>query len=242
MAEVYNSSHTGAAIDAAVSAVKSKENTWDGKQNKLTGKAGQFVGFDAQGNAVAEDANFLPAENGENGSLLLNDVYFNGNNVKEVNELEVAKLKIMTPGGGTPDAQIIAGAGYADFSAIDLRVSDTPKNDFSAANKGYVDAQRPKQQLVTLTASGWENHLPGDAEVVPDGQTYRYQAVSVPGILADESKQLIQPMPAMDAQELYIYHGVRCMQQSENQLIFYCDTVPVDDLIVYIVWQEVQAG
>lgn len=32
----YNSSHTGAQIDAAVGAVIEKESTWDGKQNKLT--------------------------------------------------------------------------------------------------------------------------------------------------------------------------------------------------------------
>lgn len=51
----YISSHTGEEIDAAVSAVKAKENTWDGKQNKITGTAGQVVGFDASGNPVAQE-------------------------------------------------------------------------------------------------------------------------------------------------------------------------------------------
>lgn len=41
----YNSSHTGAQIDAAVGAVREKESTWDGKQDKLTGAAGKLVGF-----------------------------------------------------------------------------------------------------------------------------------------------------------------------------------------------------
>lgn len=52
----YNSSHTGPEIDAAVGAVQEKEATWDGKQDKLTGAAGQVVGFDASGNAQAQDA------------------------------------------------------------------------------------------------------------------------------------------------------------------------------------------
>lgn len=34
-----------------------ERTAWDGKQDKLTGTAGQFVGFDAGGNAVAVAAN-----------------------------------------------------------------------------------------------------------------------------------------------------------------------------------------
>lgn len=52
----YNSSHTGAQIDAAVGAVIEKEATWDGKQNALTGKKGQFVGFTADNTPGAVDA------------------------------------------------------------------------------------------------------------------------------------------------------------------------------------------
>lgn len=55
MAE-YNSAHTGPEIDAAVSAVKTKQSTWDNKQDKITGKAGQVVGFDASGNPIAQEA------------------------------------------------------------------------------------------------------------------------------------------------------------------------------------------
>lgn len=52
----YNSSHTGAQIDSAVGAVIEKESTWDGKQNALTGKKGQFVGFTADNVPSAVDA------------------------------------------------------------------------------------------------------------------------------------------------------------------------------------------
>ncbi len=100
---------------------------------------------------------------------------------------------------------------------------------YDAANKGYVDAQRPKQRLVTLTASGWN-------------ASTKQQTVSVSGILADESKQLIQPVPAAASQAAYIEAGIRITGQAANTLTFTADTVPTADLSVYIVWQEVQAG
>ena len=52
----YNSAYTGSQVDAAVGAVRSKENTWDGKQDKITGVEGQIVGFDEEGNAVPQAA------------------------------------------------------------------------------------------------------------------------------------------------------------------------------------------
>ena len=56
----YNSIHTGPEIDEAIGAVRNKETTWDEKQDKLTGTPGQMVGFDSQGNAVAQS----PASSG----------------------------------------------------------------------------------------------------------------------------------------------------------------------------------
>lgn len=52
----YNGAYSGAEIDAAIGAVKNKETTWDGKQDKLTGVQGQVVGFDDEGDAVAMPA------------------------------------------------------------------------------------------------------------------------------------------------------------------------------------------
>lgn len=52
----YNGAYTGAQIDAAIGAVRNKETTWDGKQDKLTGVQGQVVGFDDDGDAVAMPA------------------------------------------------------------------------------------------------------------------------------------------------------------------------------------------
>ena len=55
----YNGAYSGQEIDQAIGAVKSKETTWDGKQNKLTGAAGQSVGFNSAGDAVAENKDFF---------------------------------------------------------------------------------------------------------------------------------------------------------------------------------------
>lgn len=49
----YNGAYKGSEIDAAVGAVRQKESTWDGKQDKLTGLQGQVVGFDDDGDAIA---------------------------------------------------------------------------------------------------------------------------------------------------------------------------------------------
>lgn len=142
MPEGYNGAYTGQQIDEAIGSVKQKESTWDGKQDKLTGTQGQVVGFDGEGNAVAQE--------------------------------------------GT----------------------------------------KPKSVSITLPASGWSDST---------------QTVTVHGVLADETKQLIQPCPAMASQTAYYEAGILCTGQAANQLTFTCQTVPTTDLTVYIVMQEVGA-
>lgn len=51
----YNSTHTGAEVDAAVSSVQQNAATWSGKQNALTGEQGQFVGFNSTGQPEAQE-------------------------------------------------------------------------------------------------------------------------------------------------------------------------------------------
>ena len=84
----------------------------------------------------------------------------------------------------------------------------------------------PKSVTVTLPASGWSSNT---------------QTVTVQGVLADESAQLIQPMPAVASQNAYISAGVICSGQAANQLTFKCSTVPTDDISLYVVITEVRA-
>ena len=138
----YNSAYTGQQIDEAIGSVKQKESTWDGKQDKLTGTQGQVVGFDGEGNAVAQEST------------------------------------------------------------------------------------KPKSVSITLPASGWSDNS---------------QTVTVNGVVADETKQLIQPCPAMDSQSAYYGAEVLCSEQAANSLTFTCQNVPTEDLTVYVVMQEVEA-
>lgn len=93
-----------------------------------------------------------------------------------------------------------------------------------SGNATPVAAPMPKAHEVTLPASGWSNNA---------------QTVTVSGVLADETKQLIQPMPAIASQEAYMAAGIYCSGQAANSLTFTCQTVPTADLTVYVVMQEV---
>ena len=85
----------------------------------------------------------------------------------------------------------------------------------------------PKQIPVTLTAAGWSSNS---------------QIVTVAGVLADETKQLIQPTPALASQAAYNEAGILCTGQAENALTFTAEEAPSSDLTVYIVIQELKTA
>lgn len=97
--------------------------------------------------------------------------------------------------------------------------------------KNYVDNKVSESgggaaslATVTLTSAGWL----GD----------NTQTVSVPGILVDETKQLIQPVAATASKEAYELYGVSCTGQAADSLTFTCMGVPETDLTVYVVVTE----
>ena len=87
---------------------------------------------------------------------------------------------------------------------------------------------KPKCVTVTLSSSGWVG-------------TAKTQTVTVSGVLADETKQLITPTPAIASQTAYYNAGIRCTGQSANSLTFTAKTIPTADLTVYVTIQEVGA-
>lgn len=107
-----------------------------------------------------------------------------------------------------------------------LTLSGSPTADLHAATKAYVDTQTstviPETFTITIPASDW------------DSSTLK-QTVSVFGISATETAQLIQPVPAISSQAMYYNCVVYCSEQSENALTFSCDKVPTADMTVYIV-------
>ena len=91
---------------------------------------------------------------------------------------------------------------------------------------------RPKGNKYTLTTTGWAK------EPTASGTVFA-KTLTVPGVLADESKQLIMPMPASDSRDVYTAAGISCTGQSANSLTFKCQTVPTKTIAVYIAIQEV---
>lgn len=85
-----------------------------------------------------------------------------------------------------------------------------------------------KMPLVILLSSDWDED--------------KKQTISVTGVKADESAQAIHPMPAIANQNSYYSSGVLCINQAENSLTFQADTIPTEDLSVYVEIQEVGNG
>lgn len=335
----YNSAYTGPQVDAAVGAVQNKESTWDGKQDKLTGQSGQVVGFDEEGNAVAQ----TPPETGDvkaDGSVpMTGDLNMGGHRITNVSAptqptdaVRQSDLKTVSdevdgiisgatpitlppatttkiggvivgdgidveangtistnpvpaggsegqvltktstgeewsdapsglPEGGT-EGQILektsSGAAWvdapesgltqeqaderylqlnsdamitgditfkygADFDGSKITSVGTPVNGSDGANKAYVDSKAPLPPVpVTLTTSGWSSNT---------------QTVTVSGVSATETAQLITPTPAIASQSAYYEAGIMCTNQGTNSLTFTCQTVPTSNLTVYVVIQ-----
>lgn len=118
-----------------------------------------------------------------------------------------------------------------------FKINESPLSQaqMDALNSGITAAilaalqnkQEPiKSAAITLTAGGWQNNA---------------QTVTVSGILADETKQLIQPVPSAASREAYLEANVMATAQAANSLTFTCDTVPTGNLTVYIIITEVTA-
>lgn len=91
----------------------------------------------------------------------------------------------------------------------------------------WKDATKAKITTVTLLASGWDSTTPT-------------QTVTATGILADETKQLIQAMPAPASMSAIIDAGAYCSAQGENSLTFTCTTVPTEDIVFNVSFQDAE--
>jgi len=100
-------------------------------------------------------------------------------------------------------------------------------SDVGAATAEQVNALKPKTATVTLTTDGWRK-----------GE----QTVTVNGILADSSAQIVDVCPAnKPSADRWAAAGVWCTSQAANSLIFSCDSVPTEDINVNIRMQGVSA-
>lgn len=90
-------------------------------------------------------------------------------------------------------------------------------------------APKPKFVSVILPASGWDS-------------SDKTQVVTVTGVSATETAQMITPTPSLSSQAAYYESGILCTGQAADSLTFTCKTAPTADLTVYVVIQEVAQG
>ena len=187
------------------------------KQNKLSGTKGQVVGFDAEGNAQAQDApaSGITQEEADARYLIRND----GGTVS-------GPVAFMEKSGFYGSAVFSADVAFNGNVAVPTE----PAQDSNPVSLSYfnqiLQEQKPKAYPITLVASAWSSNS---------------QTITVPGVLADETKQLIQPVPAIASQAAYLAAGVLCTGQAADSLTFTCQTVPTGNLTVYVAITDVKS-
>lgn len=146
------------------------------------------------------------------------------NNVQDtIDVIEQAGVSI--PAGANSDNLPSLAQALANEKQDKLTGTEGQYVGFNSAGVAVpVSAPTPVYRTVTLTTSAWSSNT---------------QTVTVQGVSATETDQLIQPVPAIASQSAYYEAGVLCTGQAANSLTFTCETVPTSDLTVYVVIQEV---
>ena len=115
------------------------------------------------------------------------------------------------------------------FDATPTANSTNPVTSGGVKTELDKKADAPKSVSVTLAAASWDS-------------TAKTQTVTVTGVSATETAQMITPTPALASQTAYYDAGILCTGQAADSLTFTCKTVPTADLTVYVVIQEVTQG
>ncbi len=58
--------------------------------------------------------------------------------------------------------------------------------------------------------------------------------VLIPGVSTDEVSQLVVPIPALESQKEYVASKIIASVEAENSIIFSAETLPTNDLTLYI--------
>lgn len=100
------------------------------------------------------------------------------------------------------------------------------KQDRLTAGTDYATPEqlttlKTKAHKVSLTVAGWDSST-------------KQQTVSVGDVVADETAQLILPMPAAASMTAYNDAGIQCTAQAAGKLTFTADTVPTASIDVYV--------
>lgn len=234
------------------------------KQDKITGQQGQIVGFDSSGNPIAQTApdTGVVTFNGRTGAVSPQTGDYTADMVgarpntwtpsaadvgavstdRTVNGKALSQNIILTADdvgarantwmptasdvGAVPTTRTVNGKALS--ADISLMAADVGARASTwLPTPAEIGAATPAvAKTVTLYSSGWSSNS---------------QTVTVNGVLADETAQLIQPMPAVASQVAYMSAGIYCSGQAANSLTFTCSETPAEDIALYIVITEVGA-
>lgn len=109
-----------------------------------------------------------------------------------------------------------------DLSDISTEVNSIKETIKEIQGSASVSA---KQYTLKLVSDGWSN---------------KEQTFTIKGISEDESVQLIQPVVAQNDFQVYADCEIRA-KQSLNAITFVCEEIPVRDITIFIVIQELKA-
>ena len=207
--------------DNVQDAIEEVDTQLSTKLTTPTGTAGQLLGFTADNTVGAVDAPEigLTQEQADERYLQLSGGMVSGNlaviGAAFLNNLDGGVVSIV-------NSFSTDGGIDVNFNGTRLQGVDNPVSNSDAANKAYVDSKSPTSVTVTLTTSGWSSNT---------------QTVTVSGVVASNTAQLITPIPSDSSRSAYYAAGIMCTEQAANSLTFTCQTVPTIDLIVYVVIQ-----
>lgn len=213
-------------ISLAASDVGARPDTWTpsaadvGALPTQTGTQGQYLGFTADNTVGAVDApeSGLTQEQADERYLQLTGGTLTGAIMASFGQDFGIHF------GGTSNS-IAIGSGGPAFSVSANNVVEVdfePTTAKGVVNKAYVDSKAPIFVTISLTPSSWSSNT---------------QTVTVSGVVASETAQLITPTPAIASQSAYYEAGIMCTNQGTNSLTFTCQTVPTSNLTVYVVIQ-----
>lgn len=192
--------------------------------------------YAAQLAAIAVSAPWLPLSGGAmTGDITLKDKGFieNAKGTLGFDGVMIGQNNLSSGGSGYARLEVQYGriiflpqsdeaSKYAALAANGFNL-----NGIDILNCPTIDALKPKTATVTLTTDGWRK-----------GE----QTVTVNGILADSSAQIVDVCPAnKPSADRWAAAGVWCTSQAANSLIFSCDSVPTEDINVNIRMQGVSA-
>ena len=230
-----------AAAETARQTAEKARNVWEeysaGKAyvpgNKVSFNGSSYVCTAAStGHAPTDTAHWLliaqKGTDGKGAGDMLASVYDPKGKAQDVFQYADAKASAAQSAAATYTDDKIAAIPTPDVSG-QIETHNTSENahaDKFAAVNAAIGNLTPSACKVTLTASGWDSSA-------------KTQSATVSGVLEDESKQLIMPMPAGTSMSAYNEAGIQMTGQSADTVMFTADTVPTADGEVWVVVQSV---